>query len=255
VLKITRARIWHFRNRLIERFARWGDRFLYDHRLAWLNDKEWVSPYRKYLEADRLPNQPSTRILDRRFVLIKLAERVRDLDGSTAEFGVREGVGSALICKALQGTYKDSARHLGFDSFEGLPEPTPRDKNSKGQISWFRGGLKIPLESATHYLSDFEHCQLVKGWIPETLGPFSDETFRFIHVDVDLYKSTVDSLEFAYPRMVNGGIILFDDYGFDDVSGARNAVNEFFSGRPETVFELPTGQAFVQVLRPIKLIL
>ncbi len=245
LLQIVRGWLWHSRNRVIEKVCRWGGRFLYGTRMLWLNDMRWLEPYEKYLEADRLPDKPKTRILDRRFVLIKFAESVRRLDGSSAECGVREGVGSALICKALEGTYREGSRHYGFDSFEGLPEPSARDAMASGVNNWRKGGLSRQLEDAQRYLADFPTCTLVKGWIPESLDTVRDEVFRFVHIDVDLHSSTSDSLAFFYPRMVDGGIMLFDDYGTDTCLGARAAVDEFFAGTPESVLELPSGQGFV----------
>jgi hypothetical protein len=62
---------------------------------------------------------------------------------------------------------------------------------------------------------------------------------------VDLYEPTRDCLDFFYPRMVDGGLFLFDDYGFASCLGARKAIDEFFEKRPESVYELTSGQAFV----------
>ena len=88
-------------------------------------------------------------------------------------------------------------------------------------------------------------ARLYKGWIPERFIDVSDRCFCFVHIDVDLYKPTLDSLQFFYPRMVRGGVIVCDDYGFVTCPGARQAFDEFLIGKMERVVEAPTGQAFI----------
>lgn len=64
-----------------------------------------------------------------------------------------------------------------------------------------------------------------------------------MHIDVDLYQPTLDSLAFFYPRLISGGICFFDEYGLLSCLGARAAVDEFLRDKPEPIIELATGQA------------
>ncbi len=236
-------------NALAEKAAALSGRFLYKPHVAWWGDRSWTSPYAKYLTE--------TRILDRRFTLVRWAESVRSLRGSTAECGVYTGAGSALVCKALDGSYDLGECHFGFDSFEGLSQPVTADRHPGEEAAasyalraifrrqWRKGDLSSPLEVAQGRVADFPFCRLVKGWIPDSLAAAAGEVFRFVHVDVDLYQPTWDSLAFFYPRTTSGGVILFDDYGFLSCPGARSAILHFFADKPEPVVELATGQAVV----------
>ena len=166
------------------------------------------------------------------------------------------GVGSAFICKALAGSYSAGDLHLGFDSFEGLPPPAAIDRagasgnrpftaRAAARRPWKKGDLTSPLEVAQERLKEFPFCRLVPGWIPDCFASAGERTYRFLHIDVDLYQPTLDSLAYFYPRVVSGGVIVLDDYGFVTCPGARRAADEFFADRPEHVIELPTGQAIV----------
>ncbi len=231
------------RNQLVEQLANWSGRVLYKGHLIWPNDWNWLKPYDKYLAPDAAGGLPKTRVIDRRFTLIQLARTVAKLRGSTAECGVLGGVGSAMICKTLESTYQGEERHWGFDSFEGLPEPEEVDISKH---SWQKkGSLAISPQVALNNLADFEFCTLVKGWIPQCFEPAKNETFRLVHIDLDLYQPTLDSFEFFYPRTVAGGVFVMDDYGHLTCPGVRKAVDEFFSGKPETVIESVCGTAFV----------
>jgi O-methyltransferase len=88
--------------------------------------------------------------------------------------------------------------------------------------------------------------ELYPGWIPERFAEIADAQFCFVNVDVDLYEPTRESLEFFYPRMVPGGVLVLDDYGSALQSpGVARAVDEFLAGRPETLVKSPTAQAFL----------
>lgn len=136
----------------------------------------------------------------------------------------------------------DTPLHL-FDSFEGLSEPDRNDKPEGDELfEWAKGDLSASEEKVRRNLAGFDNVSYYKGWIPTRFNDVADRRFRFVHLDVDLYQPTLDSLEFFYPRMVEGGVILLDDYGFTSCPGAKKATDEFFATRPEHVLHLPTGQ-------------
>jgi predicted O-methyltransferase YrrM len=66
-----------------------------------------------------------------------------------------------------------------------------------------------------------------------------------VHIDVDLYNPTKDSLEFFCPRLRPGGIIVCDDYGFSSCPGATAACNEFLADKPEKMIGLSDGGGFL----------
>ena len=72
-----------------------------------------------------------------------------------------------------------------------------------------------------------------------------DRSFALLHVDVDLYRPTLQSLEFFWPRLAPGGVVVCDDYGSRKCPGARAAFDEFFADKDARLIELPTVQALV----------
>ena len=81
--------------------------------------------------------------------------------------------------------------------------------------------------------------------IPTRFDEVADRSFCFVHVDVDLFEPTRESIAFFYPRMVPGGVMLFDDYGFVTCPGATRAIDEFTAEHPEPLVHVPTAQAFL----------
>ncbi len=198
---------------------------------VWLDDEDFLNYYKKF-------EVRNFRSLDRKFMLKSLLALVGDLDGDTAECGVYKGATSYLICA---GTADRPSLHYAIDSFEGLSAPTTRDT-----AYWKKGDLSVGLEVCRENLRPFaDRVRYCKGWIPEVFEQVGSPGFRLVHIDVDLYAPTRDSLAFFYEKMVPGGLIVCDDYGFRSCGGAKTAVDEFFAGRPEPVVHAPTGQAII----------
>lgn len=67
------------------------------------------------------------------------------------------------------------------------------------------GDLRAAEAEALGRLAAFPFARLHAGVIPARFPEVADRRFSLVHVDVDLYRPTIDSLEFFYPRMVPGG--------------------------------------------------
>lgn len=174
-------------------------------------------------------------------VLQNCIRSVATIEGDVAECGVRQGRSTIFMLSAdpRRRTY-----HL-FDSFAGLSEPAEDDRDDKGNLKWVAGDLKTDEALTRRNLSSFDNVEFHVGWIPDTLPAVQDKMFALVHIDVDLYEPTRDSLAFFYDRTRHGGLIVCDDYGSAKCPGARKAFDEFLADRPEGLIELPTGQAII----------
>jgi hypothetical protein len=197
---------------------------------SWFDDKEFLEDF------DRVCPGGNRSSAERKFFLRSLLPLLDEVPGDTAECGVWTGGSSWFICKHFEGTGRT---HHGFDSFDGLSEPDERDG-----AYWRPGDLSTSEAAARRTLQDFS-VALYEGWIPERFDEVAGRTFCFVHVDVDLYQPTRDSIEFFYPRLAPGGIMLFDDYGSRLCPGARRAVDEAMAEHPEPIVHVPTMQAFI----------
>ena len=167
------------------------------------------------------------------FLLHSIAAAQSRLEGDMAEVGVYEGCSAKIISIAGDG----GRLHL-FDTFGGLPDP------DHAEMAVLRPGqYGAALESVRAYLAERPNITLHPGEFPCTAAGCEDLRFSFVHLDVDLKASTRACLEFFYPRMTRGGIILTHDYSFLD--GVKTAFDEFLDGRRERVIELSTSQAMI----------
>jgi hypothetical protein len=174
----------------------------------------------------------------RRWMLAQLIRLTANVKGDTAECGVYKGCSSFAILKSNSGSTISRQHHI-FDSFEGLSEPSNKDSEY-----WTSGDLSVGEGVVKQNLSEFSQISLYKGWIPSRFNEVSNLKFSFVHVDVDLYQPTFDSIAFFYDRLSDGGIFLCDDYGFDTCFGATAAIDEFLSSKSEKMIVLPDGGGF-----------
>ena len=171
------------------------------------------------------------------YTVYSVAKSQSKLDGEMAEIGVFQGGSAKLICEA-----KGNKKLYLFDTFEGLPELSDKDTHF-GTTYWKKNQFNnTTVESVKNYLSKYENVFLYKGKFPNISGPVENSKFSFVHLDVDLYKSTLDCLDFFYPRMTIGGIIITHDYHAD---GVKNAFNEFFNEKRIPLIELTGSQCMV----------
>lgn len=216
---------------------------MYNINLSWPEDTEFLKHWSQY------PEKKTDIIHERKFNLFNIARGVRHVSGDIAECGVFRAASSFLMLSASEGTGK---KLHGFDSFEGLSKPDESDAvMSAHTFEWKENDLAVPEDIARRNLGLFPNLvTLYKGWIPERFHEVKDTAFSIVHIDVDLFQPTLDSLEFFWPRLSPGGVIICDDYGFETCPGAKKAMDEFFEKHNQSVIHLTTGQGIV--IKPAK---
>jgi hypothetical protein len=185
------------------------------------------------------------------YSLVQLFRKTMPMAGLMAECGCFRGLSSFLLCSTLKladGGF-DGRGYRIFDSFRGLSAPQPEDtiEGTDPQTELLRqmtraGHFAASLEEVKEALRGFPRIEYFPGWIPEAFPDEPDARYRFVHLDVDVYQPTRDSLEYFYPRLVAGGIIVCDDYGWP---GARKAVEEFCARAGASFETTPHAQAYI----------
>jgi len=168
-----------------------------------------------------------------------LLERTRDIPGDVAECGVYQG--ASLIPMAIWATQHNIPKtFFGYDSFEGFPDSIAEDQNMGGaDIEGKRpGGMnETSLELVASKLKLFHlgNVRLRKGLFSDTLNQDSWLRFSLAHLDCDIYDSYTECLNFFYPRMSVGAVILLDEYNDPPWPGCNKAVDEFLAELPESL--------------------
>jgi hypothetical protein len=178
----------------------------------------YVSKMLSYLEAGHwlASEQAQPEMVEDEFSLFEIAcGKATGLAPLYLEFGVFEGRSMRWWSRNLS---QPSAKMVGFDSFEGLPE------------DWRRGHAAGHFRTNGPPQIDDSRVSFEVGWFEETLPRFTvpDHDQMILNVDCDLYSSTATVLRWAEPHLRPGTLIYFDE--FPDRDHEMKAFNELRAG-------------------------
>jgi hypothetical protein len=176
------------------------------------------------------------------------------IEGARAECGVFMGTSALIlsrIARSVHPQHDGTGLHL-VDSFEGLSEPEAADgfampgPDGAPKLRTMEAGtFRSDAERVRSYLSEFPGIAIHQGWIPEVLSRLPESRWSFVHIDVDLYDPTYACMEYFYPRLASGGVMICDDYGAPLYPGAARAWCAYCekNGIPFVVHD--TGQSVI----------
>ncbi len=139
-------------------------------------------------------------------------------------------------------TPRAGRRYYLFDTFTGIPETNLTEHERE---AGFAGRLgNVALADVRERLKPWEsRLEFVVGDIFETLPRTETGPLALVHMDLNASAPTAAALRYAWPRLVPGGMVVFDDYGDSNYADQRRVVDDFFAAEEVTPFALPTAQA------------
>lgn len=158
------------------------------------------------------------------YELWSLVEQSAKLEGALLEVGVWRGGTGALIARRAKLSGVSEPVYL-CDTFTGVVKASASDSYYTG--GEHRDASRMKVEELVYGRMSLDNVRIVEGIFPESATPEMDSTrFRFCHIDVDVYQSARDILAWVWDRLVIGGIVVYDDYGFPRTSGITKHLNE-----------------------------
>lgn len=157
--------------------------------------------------------------------LIKYSNYCAPLPGYLCEMGVYSGGSLEILAK-----YNPSKDIIAIDSFTGMPPVTEGiDYHKEHDFNM------VDFAAISGYFKMmYPPVRIVKGMIPKVFEYFDEHTrFAFTHIDLDLFQSIKDALDFVFPRTLKEGMILLDDFKVRSTPGCEKAIEDFFEARPD----------------------
>lgn len=159
------------------------------------------------------------------------------------ESGVWYGMSANYAISALENEIDRDTNYkiYLYDAWDAmkLEHLTTKESGAEGHYSY------LSIDRTKANLKQFgEHCEFVKGYIPEVFsenpGP---DNLSWLHIDLNSSMPTQKTLEQFVPKLLPGGVVLFDDYGHGGFSETKEIADKFFSNDDGLLMPLPTGQA------------
>lgn len=201
----------------------------------WISDKRFNEVYKnieKYTLVDKY----------RCYELWQLVGEIAKLNGALIEIGVWRGGSGALIAEKAKINGIKEKIYL-CDTFTGVVKAGEKDSRYKG--GEHADTSREIVEEIINKLK-LDNVEILTGMFPEETGnSINNEIFRFCHIDVDVYQSAKDIVEWIWPKLVVGGMVVFDDYGFSGCDGVTRFVNEERNKKDRLVIHNLNGHALL----------
>jgi len=163
---------------------------------------------------------------------------IKEITGEIVECGVFKGASYlrfAMFREIFSNPY--SKKIIGFDTFGKFPETSFQDdEKARTQFIDSAGSDSISKEQLLKILDNKglnKHVELIEGDITETVPEYvkanPELKISLLNLDTDIYEPAVSILEYLYPKITKGGILMLDDYGTHP--GETKAVDEFFKNK------------------------
>jgi ABC-type polysaccharide/polyol phosphate transport system ATPase subunit len=171
------------------------------------------------------------------------AERASHLEGDLIECGVNRGGISRAIVSYLD--TKLAGKHFYLlDTYQGIPASVLTEHESL-HIPTFESNYTESFKAVSKTFSSFPEVVIVKGLVPDTFEQVKSDKFCFVHIDMNNARSEIAAAEYLWPKLVAGGFMLLDDYGWEINIDQREAFDKFAQERGISVLALPTGQGLL----------
>ena len=169
------------------------------------------------------------------------------IEGDFVECGVWKG-GNLILFETLNKKFNLEKKVFGYDTFEGMSNPTKYDvkysgwsalENYQKRIESNEGYCFASLNEVRQNINSElaeSNINLIKGKVEETLLLEKNlpKKISILRLDTDFYESTLFGLEILYPKLEKGGVLIIDDYG--SYKGAKKAVDQYFKIKPFLIY-------------------
>ena len=215
-----------------------------------MTDKHFLSAYHRGMNSGhQIMRAPGSRddihIEWRVAIACWAAHHAKRLPGDFVECGVNTGIVSLAICEYVDFNATGKSFWL-FDTFCGIPS----DQITNTELTLGRGIENESLylecyETAKRNFKPFKKANLIRGRVPDTLTSVSITEVAYLHLDMNVAYPERAAIEYFWPKMPVGAIVLLDDYGWTPYKPQKEILDDFAKKNGVQIMMLPTGQGLL----------
>ena len=234
------------------RTVSWGDRLLTLDKAQNFNEDYRFKKAFEEIKGSHIYDQydGNDTIVWRLNTLVWAARCSLKLDGDFIECGTFKGDMAWVIINSINFQEKRDREFYLYDSFEGFSRKysfVNDFPDSPGFFDYAEKFYKKPglYDSVIKRFDKIDNVHVVKGFLPDSLDSNTHDKIAFLHLDLNSPGPEIAVLEMLFDRVVLGGTIVLDDFGWILHKKQLEAEITFFEKRNQVVLELPTGQGLV----------
>jgi hypothetical protein len=229
----------------------WGDRLLsLGKSMGFLDEPEFAAAYAGIRGSHQYDQYASPHTVAWRLhTLVWAASNGLALDGDFVECGVFKGDFAWVVARVTDFARQPRTFYL-YDTFAGFAPAYSSAADFPEAPGFFDFADQVYKDPAIYQevvgkFRDFPNVRIIRGVVPDSLAMASPEKIAFLHVDLNSPAAEVAALEVLFERVVPGGNVIFDDYGWHLFRRQKLAEDAFMAARGYRILELPTGQGLV----------
>ncbi|QBK03721.1 class I SAM-dependent methyltransferase [Hylemonella gracilis] len=158
------------------------------------------------------------------------------LEGDFVECACYKGTTVRIVCDAVGFAQIPDRKYYLYDLFDHDP--------TMPHHAMLEHSRRLYQQTQGRF-SDCPNVTVTQGRVPEILAKVAPEKIAFMHLDLNNAEAEVGALEVLFDRLVPGGVLILDDYGWLAYRQQKLAEDPWFEARGYRVLELPTGQGLV----------
>lgn len=229
----------------------WGDRLLsLGKSMGFLDEPGFAAAYAAIRGSHQYDQYASPHTVAWRLhMLVWAASNGLALDGDFVECGVFKGDFAWVVAQATDFARQPRTFYL-YDTFAGFAPAYSSAADFPEAPGFFAFADSIYKDPAIYQevvrkFRGFPNVRIIRGIVPDSFAEASPEKIAFLHIDLNSPAAEVAALEVLFERVVPGGAIVFDDYGWHLFRKQKLAEDAFMAARSYRILELPTGQGLV----------
>ena len=211
-----------------------------------MHDRRFMSSYRRAIKSGHMIGgelNVDLHIEWRVAVAIWAAQHACHLPGDFVECGVNTGILSLAICDYIDFN-RTGKRFFLFDTYAGIPEAQMSESERTMKLV---SNTKYPdcYEVAKANFEPFPNVKLVRGVVPESLTTVDIDSVSYLSLDMNISYPEREAIEYFWPRMSPGALVVLDDYGWETYEEQRHTMDEFAKKQGVSILAMPTGQGLI----------
>jgi SAM-dependent methyltransferase len=234
--------------------TRWGDPTydadclrVWNKNADFMADPRFAAAYRAGMGSDHRLDRHAPDTIDihiewRIHVCCWAAWHANRLEGDFVECGTNTGIMSLAICHYIDFN-STGKRFFLFDTYRGIPED--QIGSQEGHAREQNLAYRDCFETAQRNFRPFPNAILVRGKVPQTLPTQPIDKVCYLMLDMNIVHPEREALGYFWEKLVPGGIVLFDDYGWLGYDAQKNAHDAFAAAHGVKILNLPTGQGML----------
>lgn len=177
------------------------------------------------------------------YVVCWFANHIKNIEGDFVECGVNTGAYSRAIIDYIDFESLNKTFFL-LDTFNGLVSEQISENEKGNGINKYLNSYRDVYKEVKNTFENFP-VKIIKGAVPDTLSECDTKAIAYLSIDMNCVLPEIAAMEYFWPKVSIGGVVILDDYGFPNHIEQKIAFDRFAKDHGIEILCLPTGQGII----------